>query len=529
MAYQSLQDLAKNLNLPKISTTTNTSTPQTMGVQAVYPGATNTVKNTTLTPKDTLKAPTPLNLTSAMSSGGLKPTTGTTVGQHVGQVSNNPAFGPVGQVITREGLQKIASGQDPNQPGPREAYARAYAERLGSSLNLEDGRKEYDRLIANKLPIQLPTPVTSQTQPITQSTNTFGGTAVLPTQYDATGKPTGFVYGQNIQTPTNTVQTASTGNFGANTGTSTATVTPPATTPTTPTTPETPKVGNEQWQGYLKSLTDLKNKYQPALEQKQKEIADLATKQSQQIGGVLQTSGDASLQMGKGGILQTLAAQQQAIKQKELDQLMNSYQQEASILGTQIGATQPSAGTAYFGSPTSGGLIGGGSLFQAGTLAGQQAMGQQYPAMKASVDQASTIKSSIQNLLASTPINPTMFTDVNSAINFLTGKVGSPQMQTLGNYIGQYIATLAPILGTNTNAIAQDMVNAQAQGGSISDVLNNLQNMANAKLQVYQNVGAGTNTPVNIQSTFNTPNILGGALAPKISYDPKGNIIGMSF
>ena len=64
-----------------------------------------------------------------------------------------------------------------------------------------------------------------------------------------------------------------------------------------------------------------------------------------------------------------------------------------------------------------------------------------------------------------------------------------PKYQTLFNYLNEYTSTLAPILGVGGSAtnlkteIAQSFVNAQASGASIKEVLNNIESLADNKIQ----------------------------------------------
>lgn len=492
MAYQplsSLQDLYK---------TTNNS----MGVQANYPGANTTSTAMTLDPKQQLSSNTSQNanfIASAskissmpqqtLSQGGVTPSTpyGTSAS---GQPITN--FGTIYDPLTkRTGDEILNSTFSASTKIPLKSYE--YSPQVPKTV--EETKQLQDYLVSKGYMTK-------------EEVNTGYGTYGPKT----TAALTKYLNDTKTQSSNST---ANSGNFTQNTGIQTQPTSQQGGNSLVQNTQEinqpvqTGTQTGTKWDQYLQDLTKVKEKYGPAIESKAKELADLKMKQSEQIGGVEQTAGDASLQMGKAGILQNLAAKQQQIKQNELDQLMSAYNAEAGILSTQLGATQPQAGASYYGSPETGTLRGTGSVFQAGAISGQQSMGQQFPQMQAAVSQADAIKSTIQNLLSTTTLNPTDFTDVNKAINFLTGKVGSPQMQTLGNYIGQYIATLAPIIGTDTNAIAQEMVNANARGGSIVDVINNLQSLANAKIQIYQNVGTGSTNQVNIPTSFNTSNILG--------------------
>jgi hypothetical protein len=151
----------------------------------------------------------------------------------------------------------------------------------------------------------------------------------------------------------------------------------------------------------------------------------------------------------------------------------------------------------------------GGGLFQAGAIQGQQALGQQYPALISAHTQAQGIQNQITNYLQQNPaLNPSTVTDVNKVAQWLLGgKLGDPKYQTLANYLQEYVNTLAPILGvggdvTNLKTeIAQSFVNGAANGQSISEVLENIDNLAATKLNAMKQTGTGQLTPTVSTST----------------------------
>lgn len=79
-----------------------TPAPVSMGITATSPYTAPKPTNPVLKPGQANSSP--LYGSSKASPSDLAPKVGT----HVGNISNNPAFGPVGSVITREGLAKIA-------------------------------------------------------------------------------------------------------------------------------------------------------------------------------------------------------------------------------------------------------------------------------------------------------------------------------------------------------------------------------------------------------------------------------------
>lgn len=516
-----------------------------MGIQATSPSLNvQTTTPRTLAPKDTYTPPK--TNPSVLTSSSTTPKAGANsnqlakapkVGTHVGDISNNPAFGPVGSIITREGLQKIASGQDKANPSPKQAYINAFDGGVGGAPAEFFANRDLNKTPANQAPSQIAqnpfgtgisgagtiqTPQSTQTTPTTPPTGQIGANTGTPTP---TPTPNGgaltaeqMAAGNAFTQQANSGQTSSAISNTQTTGGTTGGTTPP------------PGVDGTKWAGYLQELTNLRNQYQPALERKQKELADLAARQSQQIGGVQTQGGDASLQLGRAGVLQQLAAQQQAIKQKELDQLMSSYDRQAGILGQQIGATQPVAGASYFGTAETGGLKGEGNVFRAGQIAGQQSLGAQSVPMKAALDTASSYNQAIQQQLASTSLNNLPLNIANNAVQWIRGQIGDPQQKQLGNMIGNYVSTLqgAGLIGPDT-AIGQQIVDTLAQGGSIASVLNNLQSIAQTKLQGIQNAGTGQSTPITTQTFTGGTGGLAENVIPKITYGTNGSITGMSF
>lgn len=167
---------------------------------------------------------------------------------------------------------------------------------------------------------------------------------------------------------------------------------------------------------------------------------------------------------------------------------------------------------------TTGQMLGGVSgAFTAGQIAGQQELGQQYAQNYSSYLQGEGIRSNISQLLDTTPLNPSDFTNINKFIQLLNGQIGNPRYQTLSNYLNEYISTLAPILGvggdtTNLKTqIAQSMINAQASGQSIKSVLEGLDALAQSKLNQQLQAGQGGAPQTPITSSGSTGGLSGFA------------------
>lgn len=272
------------------------------------------------------------------------------------------------------------------------------------------------------------------------------------------------------------------------------------------------------------------------LARRAQEITDQAGQRFEDVGrqgargqAGYRTTGTSSVGEGNAAILgQTTAAQQQAIAQGANMQLegvkqglaaqgqtQSGYNAAGSLgltgqgqglsgLQSAAGLTQPVqvpvTSPAQFINPQTGQPIAPptGSAFSGGEVQGNVALGQQYAANVSANNQARALKDNIINYLNENPnLNPSQFSDVNSIIQLLSGKISDPRYQLLANYLSEYVSTLAPILGvggdtTNLKTqIAQDFVNARQTGQSIEQVLNGIENMAALKLNAQQGGSQG--------------------------------------
>lgn len=269
------------------------------------------------------------------------------------------------------------------------------------------------------------------------------------------------------------------------------------------------------------------------------QIADVG-KQGAAFTAGQKTTGTSPVASGNAAITaQTTAAQQQALATGEeaalqgTGQQLTAQQQAASGLNQAGGLAYQGQGLAQQGLQQAGSLaqpqlsgIGtqqfynplnpgqsSGTPFTGGQVQGDVALGQQYAQNVSANNQAQAIKSNIQTYLAQNPtLNPSQFSDVNTALQFLNGKVSNPQYQTLSNYLQEYINTLAPILGvggdtTNLKTqIANGFVNAAASGQSVSQVLDGIEQLAQAKLNAQQGGSGSTG------GTTGAPGTSGGSI-----------------
>lgn len=124
------------------------------------------------------------------------------------------------------------------------------------------------------------------------------------------------------------------------------------------------------------------------------------------------------------------------------------------------------------------------------TTQGQAQVLSSIPQLTSAEAGAQSLQNNINALLQSNPqLNKSNAALANAAQQWLQGKqLGDPAYQTLFNYLQEYSNTLAPILGvggdpTNMKTqIATSLINAQASGQSIMQVIQNLQDAAKSKI-----------------------------------------------
>lgn len=245
----------------------------------------------------------------------------------------------------------------------------------------------------------------------------------------------------------------------------------------------------------------------------------LAEDYAQKTNNIAGTAGFLTQQTGLQGLLQNqfnqgqaaLSAQEQSAASR-LSAANTQQQLQQSALTGAIGANAPITGVPYgtqVYNPSTGQFTSGGTAFQGGQVAGEQALGQQYAQNVSANNQALGIKNQIVSFLNATPINPSQFTDLNSVIGLLSGKVSDPKYTQLSAQLTEYLNTLAPILGvggdtTNLKTqIAQSMLDGRMQPKAIVDVLNTIEQTAQTKLN-QQKLGGGTQTNTSNPNIVNT-------------------------
>jgi len=114
-------------------------------------------------------------------------------------------------------------------------------------------------------------------------------------------------------------------------------------------------------QGLIQQLIDLQRRTYEQASPHISNLAMLKSKNAQQIANTLGSSGDESLQTGRAGIYQQLAAQQEGVRQAEIDNILQNATTSAGMLGTGITATMPQMQFGQLTNPQSGQVIGAGA------------------------------------------------------------------------------------------------------------------------------------------------------------------------
>ena len=278
---------------------------------------------------------------------------------------------------------------------------------------------------------------------------------------------------------------------------------------------------------------DAYNKSMDAYNKTAQDILDFNKQKAQQTSDINQSGTWTSRALGEQGQANIQNAATEAALSGKLQAQSNvitgaNTQQGLlqSALQNAIGYAQPqlgAVGTQTYYNPITGQTSNGGTNtpFSGGIAQGNVALGQQYAQNISANNQAKTVKNQIVNDLNATPLNPSDFTDINSFIQLLSGKVSNPKYQILSNQLAEYVNTLTPILGVggdNTNLktqIAQGMINGQASGQSIVDVLNGIERLADAKLQ--SQAGGTNGSAINDTSTQNNTVSAGGYAFKKVN------------
>ncbi len=245
--------------------------------------------------------------------------------------------------------------------------------------------------------------------------------------------------------------------------------------------------------------------YYKEMQDIRKKISDIGVEEQRREGAINSEGIPLWSSQGRNSILRSAAVGQQNALTGQLNALQAARGQGESAQASAAGLAQPVTGIPLgTGSMTydknGQPVMNSGSPFQAGQVSGEQALGQQYAQNVSANNQAVAVKNQIVNFLNTTPINPSDFTDLNSVVGLLSGKVSDPKYQQLASQLNEYLQTITPILGVGGDStdykagLAQSMLNARMSPEAIVQQLNTLSQTAATKLE-QQKLGGGTQLP----------------------------------
>lgn len=170
------------------------------------------------------------------------------------------------------------------------------------------------------------------------------------------------------------------------------------------------------------------------------------------------------------------------------------------------------------------GTTGGNSLNEIGKTLGQFNGAQttaenqyvQTEAYKSAHQQAQNLQNQLGNLISSMGLNPNDLNVANQGLQLIAKNTSDSRYQILQNYItdvaSRYAQVLTPTGGSQTDTVrdtAQGMINGLASGSSILQVLNSLDQQAQAVSS-----GVNTNNTGSVKGTT-TSNSGSGSITPK--------------
>lgn len=208
-------------------------------------------------------------------------------------------------------------------------------------------------------------------------------------------------------------------------------------------------------------------------------------------------------QQGRGNIVQGLYQGQQNALASELQGQSNLAGQGTAVqgqginaLGTATGATAPQLGgigTQQYYQPLNADQTGSTNQYGTGpaaaaNIASIQSHTQNINDWSAARQSASNIGGQLNNFLQQNQINPSDFNGVNKFLQAIGAQTSSPQYKQFYNLVTDLANTYAPVLGQGDASnykvqLAQSLLDGTANGQTIPQILQGLDNQAQAKIQ----------------------------------------------
>lgn len=208
-------------------------------------------------------------------------------------------------------------------------------------------------------------------------------------------------------------------------------------------------------------------------------------------------------QQGRGNIVQNLYQQQQNALASELQGQSNLAGQGTAVqgqgigaLGTATGAAQPQLagiGSQQYYNPLDTSSAGASNQYGTGPAAAANVASiQQHTSnindWSAARQSAANIGSQLTGFLQQNQINPSDFNGVNKFLQAIGAQTSSPQYKQFYNLVTDLANTYAPVLGQGDASnykvqLAQSLLDGTANGQSIPQILQGLDQQAQAKIQ----------------------------------------------
>lgn len=234
--------------------------------------------------------------------------------------------------------------------------------------------------------------------------------------------------------------------------------------------------------------------------------AQLAGSQSNEANTLANMQGNPipiEFQQGRGNIVQNLYEQQQNALASELQGQSNLAGQGTAIqgqginaLGTATGAAQPQLagiGSQQYYNPLDTSSAGASNQYGTGPAAAANVSSIQDHTKNindwsAARQSATNIGGQLTSFLQQNQINPSDFNGVNKFLQAIGAQTSSPQYKQFYNLVTDLANTYAPVLGQGDASnykvqLAQSLLDGTANGQSIPQILQGLDNQAQAKIQ----------------------------------------------
>jgi len=266
-------------------------------------------------------------------------------------------------------------------------------------------------------------------------------------------------------------------------------------------------------------ITDLANRSQQSGQDYQNQMAEAnrynealkmsRTNEAKGLAGNAQNPIPLQFQHGRGQVLQSQYAQEQAALGAGYQGAANLAGQANTQQGLQLQGLSTAAGlaspqqagptnvpfnplTGQYGTPAAGAYGNGttGGLQGVGNISGQMEIGGQVAQQNSMLGSAQTTGDALKTLISQNNINPSAFTPFNGVVQTIGAYTSNEAYQKFSGQISDFVSKIAPILGGaggNTTdyrtQLAGTILNRWASGESINNVITYFLNQAKQNIE----------------------------------------------